>query len=61
MAVDKKIQPEPSAGFTPAQEEAVGQMVNMQVEEGLQPEVEMLEDGSAVVGEQEKIITTSLT
>ena len=59
MAVDKKIQPEASKGFVPAQEEAIGQMVEMQVQEGLQPEVEMLDDGSAIVGEQENIIPTN--
>ena len=59
MAIDKKVQPGQPEGFIPAQEEAVGQMVNMQVEEGLKPEVEILDDGSAIIGEQENLIPTS--
>ena len=56
MAVDKKIEGSTTNGFLPAEEEAVSQMVQMQVEEGLGPDIEILEDGSAIVGEQHKLI-----
>ena len=64
MAVDKKIQglgftPDPPAGFPEAQEEAISQMVDMQVEEGLAPDIELLEDGSAIVGEQQEMLETT--
>ena len=63
MAIDKPVglgfTPDPPAGFPEAQEEALQQMVEMQIEDGSQPDVELLEDGSAIVGEQEKLLETS--
>ena len=59
MAVDKKIEGSTTNGFLPAEEEAVSQMVQMQVEEGLGPDIEILEDGSAIVGEQQEMLETT--
>jgi len=56
MAVEKPI------GFIPAQEEAIEQMVEIegqQFADGLAPNVEMMEDGSAIVGEQMEELSTS--
>ena len=64
MAIDKPaglgFTPDPPPGFPEEQAEAISQLVDIQVEEGLNPEnVEMQEDGSAIIGEQEKLIENS--
>ena len=64
MAIDKPIgtlgfTPDPPAGFPGAQEEAVKQMVEMQIEDGSAPGVELLDDGSAIVGDQERTLETT--
>ena len=56
MAVEKPI------GFIPEQEEAIEQMVEVegqQFADGLAPNIEMMEDGSAIVGEQMEKLSTS--
>jgi len=54
MAVEKPI------GFVPAQEEAIEQLTEMEINDSLEKgTVEMMEDGSAIIGEQiEEIPTT---
>ena len=64
MAIDKPIgtlgfTPDPPAGFPEEQEEAVKQMVEMQIEDGSMPGVELLDDGSAIVGDQERTLETT--
>jgi len=61
MAIDRPIgfTPNPPPGFPQEQEKAIQQMVEMQVEDGTRPDIELLEDGSAIVGEQERPIETS--
>ena len=54
MAIDKPL------GFIPAQEEAIEQLTEMQIEESMSDNnVTMMEDGSALIGEQEQVITSS--
>ena len=56
MAVEKPI------GFIPEQEQAIEQMVEIDgsaFADDLAPNVEMMEDGSAIIGEQEQVITSS--
>jgi hypothetical protein len=54
MAIDKPL------GFIPAQEEAIEQLTEMQIEESMSDDnVTMMEDGSAIIGEQEQVITSS--
>ena len=54
MAIDKPI------GFIPEQEEAIEQLTDMQIDESVeQGNVEMMEDGSAIIGEQVEEIQTS--
>ena len=56
MAVEKPI------GFIPEQEQAIEQMVEIEgnaFADDLAPNVEMMEDGSALIGEQEQVITSS--
>ena len=56
MAVEKPI------GFIPEQEQAIEQMVEIDgsaFADDLAPNVEMMEDGSALIGEQEQVITQS--
>ena len=54
MAIDKPL------GFIPAQEEAIEQLTEMQIEESMSDDnVTMMEDGSALIGEQEQVITSS--
>ena len=56
MAVEKPI------GFIPEQEQAIEQMVEVDgsaFADDLAPNVEMMEDGSALIGEQEQVITSS--
>ena len=56
MAVEKPI------GFIPEQEEAIEQMVEVegqQFADGLAPNIEMMEDGSAIIGEQMEELSTS--
>jgi len=56
MAVEKPI------GFIPEQEQAIEQMVEIDggaFADDLAPNVEMMEDGSALIGEQEQVITSS--
>jgi len=56
MAVEKPI------GFIPEQEQAIEQMVEIEgnaFADDLAPNVEMMEDGSAIIGEQEQVITSS--
>ena len=54
MAIDKPI------GFIPEQEEAIEQLTDMQIDESVeQGNVEMMEDGSAIIGEQVDEIQTS--
>ena len=56
MAVEKPI------GFIPEQEQAIEQMVEVEgntFADDLAPNVEMMEDGSALIGEQEQVITSS--
>jgi hypothetical protein len=54
MAIDKPL------GFIPAQEEAIEQLTEMQIEESMSDDnVTMMEDGSALIGEQEQVITPS--
>ena len=56
MAVEKPI------GFIPEQEQAIEQMVEIEgssFADDLAPNVEMMEDGSAIIGEQEQVINSS--
>jgi len=56
MAVDKPV------GFVPAQEEVAEQMVEIEgnsFADDLTPNVEMMEDGSALIGEQEQTLAAS--
>ena len=56
MAVEKPI------GFIPEQEQAIEQMIEVEgntFADDLAPNVEMMEDGSALIGEQEQVITSS--
>ena len=56
MAVEKPI------GFIPEQEQAIEQMVEIDgsaFADDLAPNVEMMEDGSAIIGEQEQVINSS--
>jgi hypothetical protein len=56
MAVEKPI------GFIPEQEQAIEQMIEVEgnnFADDLTPNVEMMEDGSALIGEQEQVITPS--
>ncbi len=54
MAIDKPL------GFIPAQEEAIEQLTEMQIEESMSDDnVTMMEDGSALIGEQEQVVTPS--
>jgi hypothetical protein len=54
MAIEKPL------GFIPAQEEAIEQLTEMQIEESMSDNnVTMMEDGSALIGEQEQVITSS--
>ena len=56
MAVEKPI------GFIPEQEQAIEQMVEIEgnaFADDLAPNVEMMEDGSALIGEQEQVVTPS--
>ena len=56
MAVEKPI------GFIPEQEQAIEQMVEIDgsaFADNLEPNVEMMEDGSALIGEQQQVITSS--
>jgi hypothetical protein len=56
MAVEKPI------GFIPEQEQAIEQMVEIDgsaFADDLAPNVEMMDDGSAIIGEQEQVITSS--
>ena len=56
MAVEKPI------GFIPEQEQAIEQMVEIEgnaFADDLAPNIEMMEDGSALIGEQEQVITPS--
>jgi hypothetical protein len=56
MAVEKPI------GFIPEQEQAIEQMVEIEgnaFADDLAPNVEIMEDGSALIGEQEQVITSS--
>jgi len=54
MAVDKPI------GFVPEQEEMAENILNIQVQDNVEKaNVEMMEDGSAIIGEQENILQTS--
>jgi len=56
MAVEKPV------GFIPEQEQAIEQMVEIEgnaFADDLAPNVEMMEDGSALIGEQEQVITSS--
>jgi len=56
MAVEKPI------GFIPEQEQAIEQMVEIEgnaFADDLAPNVEMMEDGSAIIGEQEQVVTSS--
>ena len=61
MAIERPIgvTPNPPPGFPEEQEKAIQQMVEMQVEDGTRPDIELLEDGSAIVGEQENLLETS--
>ena len=56
MAIDKPV------GFVPAQEEVAEQIVELggeQFADGLTPNIELMPDGSAIVGEQENLIETT--
>ena len=54
MAVEKPV------GFIPEQEEAIEQLTDMQIDESVeQGNIEMMEDGSAIIGEQESTIAAS--
>ena len=54
MAVDKPI------GFVPEQEEMAENILDIQVQDNVEKaNVEMMEDGSAIIGEQENILQTS--
>ena len=54
MAIDKPL------GFIPAQEEAIEQLTEMQIEESMSDDnITMMEDGSAIIGEQEQVVTPS--
>ena len=54
MAIDKPI------GFIAEQEEAIDQLTDMQIDESVeQGNVEMMDDGSAIIGEQVEEIQTS--
>ena len=56
MAVEKPI------GFIPEQEQAIEQMIEVEgsnFADDLAPNVEMMEDGSALIGEQEQVVTPS--
>ena len=56
MVIEKPV------GFVPAQEEMDEQVLELQGEqfaEGTEPNVELMEDGSAIVGEQLEEIETS--
>jgi hypothetical protein len=56
MAIDKPV------GFVPAQEEVAEQMIEIQGDQfadGLTPNIELMPDGSAIVGEQEQLIETT--
>ena len=64
MAIDKPVglgyTPDPPAGFPEEQAEAISQLTEIQLEEGLTPEnIQMQEDGSAIIGEQENIMETT--
>ena len=56
MAIDKPL------GFIPAQEEAIEQLTEMQIEESMSDDnVTMMEDGSALIGEENKLLLLLLT
>ena len=62
MAVDKRIlgvTPNPPPGFADTQEEMAQNVLDIQVQEGLDPNVELMEDGSAIIGDQTEEIPTT--
>jgi hypothetical protein len=64
MAIDKPVgvgyTPNPPAGFPEEQAEAISQLTDIELQEGLTPEnVEMQEDGSAIIGAPEDLIETT--
>ena len=64
MAIDRPIglgyTPDPPAGFPEEQAEAIAQLTEIELEQGLTDEnVEMQADGSAIVGEQQNIAETT--
>ncbi len=62
MALDKRIlgvTPNPPPGFAATQEEMAQNVLDIQVQEGLDPNVELMEDGSAIIGDQTEEIPTT--
>ena len=64
MAIDKPVgvgyTPNPPAGFPEEQAEAISQLTDIELQEGLTPEnVEIQEDGSAIIGAPEDLIETT--
>ncbi len=56
MVVDRRINPNPDT-----EEIMQEQVLELENAEKFTPDVEILEDGSAIVGEQERMIDTSFT
>ena len=64
MAIDRPVglgfTPDPPPGFPEEQAEAIAQLTEIELKEGLTPEnIQMQEDGSAIIGEQENLLETS--